>query len=86
MKPYQRRQAAAYPYYKLATWDPRSLTFRDGKVAFPTQVHAIESIDTEGKYRISEVTDAGRKDLEVITAYRDENGMPFLKGESGKYY
>ncbi len=63
MKPYQRRQAAAYPYYKLATWDPRSLTFRDGKIAFTSMRDALDSVTVEGKYRISEVTETGREDF-----------------------
>lgn len=36
MKPHERRQAGAYPYYKLAAWDERLQTFRDGKDSHET--------------------------------------------------
>lgn len=64
MKPYQRRQAAAYPYYKLAVWDARSLTFRDGKVAYRDAASAALDAAVPGRYRISVVTADGRRDLE----------------------
>ncbi len=63
MRPYQRRQEGAYPYYKLAVWDETSLTFRDGRLVFPTEHRAVCAALKPGKYRISEVTDAGRRDL-----------------------
>lgn len=63
MKPYQRRQAGTSTYYKLATWDARSFTYRDGKVAFTTEAEAIQSVTGPGKYRVSVVTSDGRKDL-----------------------
>ena len=64
MKPHKRRQTQNYPYYKLATWDPRSFTFRDGKVAFPTQAKARGAATTPGKYRLSAVNETGRVDME----------------------
>lgn len=39
------------------------MTFHDGKQAFPNKDVAVQSITTPGKYRISEVTEHGRRDL-----------------------
>lgn len=64
-KPYQHRAAGTYPYYKLATWDTVSFTWRDGKRTFPTIAAATASVDdAPGKYRLSEITEDGRRDLE----------------------
>lgn len=62
MKKYLRRAAQAYPYYKLAMWDTRSVTFRDGKTAFSSRASARQAITSPGRYRISEVDEAGRHD------------------------
>lgn len=64
MKQHERRQSNAYPYFKLATFDERSFTFRDGKVAYPTDSDAIQAAKKPGKYRLSVVTENGRNDLE----------------------
>ncbi len=64
MKQHERRQANAYPYFKLAIFDERSFTFRDGKVAYPTERDAIQAAKNPGKYRLSIVFETGRKDLE----------------------
>jgi len=64
MKHYERRQQQAFPYYKLATWDARSLTFRDGKVAYATPADATKAAKKPGRYRLSIVTENGRSDLE----------------------
>jgi hypothetical protein len=64
MKPHERRQAQAYPYYKLATFDTRSVTFRDGKQAHASEAAAKAAATKPGRYRISEITDNGRRDLE----------------------
>ena len=63
MKNHERRAANAYPYYKLAVWDARSFTYRDGRVAYPTQHDAVAAISVPGKYRVSKVTADGRRDL-----------------------
>ena len=56
----------AYPYFKLAVWDGISMTFRDGKLAFPTQERAKMAALKPGKYRLSEVSEAGRRDFEAF--------------------
>lgn len=67
MKPHQRRAEAKYPYFKLAKWDATNLTFRDGKKAFETRAAAAASDTAPGKYRVSEVTESGRRDMEPHT-------------------
>lgn len=72
MKPYERRAAQAYPYFKLARWDADSLTWRDGKKTFPNEQAARESAidflpawDNQGLFRVSVVEgDGSRRDLE----------------------
>lgn len=66
MKPHERRAAGNYPYYKIAVWDRRSLTFKDGYLAFNTEAAARREAERygAGRYRISEVTADGRRDLE----------------------
>lgn len=63
MKPHERRKHGNYPYYKLATWDARSMTFRDGKTAYDSEDAALADIIEPGKYRISIVTADGRTDM-----------------------
>lgn len=68
MKPHKRRMACAYPYYKLATWDDVSKTWRDGKKAFPTIGSACEAANDgqgggSGRFRVSVVTEDGRNDI-----------------------
>ena len=68
MKPHERRAAGAYPYFKLAVWDPRHCTFKDGRGTFDTERAARAAARAPGKYRISRVTeDLGRIDLEPFT-------------------
>lgn len=51
-------------YYKLATYCPRTLTFKDGKRAYPTEAAAKAAATATGTYRVSEVPpDGKRRDL-----------------------
>lgn len=65
MKPYQRRQQHAYPYYKVAMWNARSFCWADGRTAYSSEEEALRSIPSgvPGKYRLSRVTETGRTDL-----------------------
>lgn len=63
MKPNERRNANAYPYFKLATWDSLSLTWKDGKVAIESEQAARNQAKRPGKYRVSRVEESGRVDL-----------------------
>jgi hypothetical protein len=64
VKQYQRRETQQFPYFKLATFDPISFCFRDGKVAFKTETDARNAATRPGKYRVSVVTESGRTDLD----------------------
>jgi hypothetical protein len=64
MKPYERRAANAYPYYKLAEWDERNTCWKDGKQTFERIGLAMAAARKPGRYRISAINDAGRRDLE----------------------
>ena len=70
MRQYERRATGAYPYYKLAEWDGQNLTWRDGRRAFATEAAARKTAKRPGRYRISEVTEAGRTDKEPFNAPR----------------
>lgn len=63
MKQHERRNAGGFPYFKLATFDPISLCFRDGKQAFPSVEAAHRAAKKPGRYRVSVVTAEGREDL-----------------------
>jgi hypothetical protein len=64
VKPFERRAAGAYPYFKLASWSERNQCWNDGKAVFETQAAAKAEASAPGKYRLSQITDAGRRDLE----------------------
>lgn len=67
MKPYERRTANAYPYFKLATWDARNMTWRAGKAIFATEDEARASAKT-GRFRVTRVTEAGHEELPPFDA------------------
>lgn len=65
MRNHERRNTeGGYPYWKLATWEPRSFTFKDGKRAYPTEAEARNAASKPGRYRLSRVEETGRTDLE----------------------
>jgi hypothetical protein len=51
-------------YFKLATFCPISMTWKDGRTAFETKDAATTAARKPGKYRISRVHSAGRTDLD----------------------
>jgi hypothetical protein len=63
MKHHERRTGGGFPYFKLATFDPISMCFRDGKQAFETAEDAYRAAKKPGKYRVSVVHEHGRTDL-----------------------
>lgn len=63
MKPYERREANAWPYFKLATWDERRMTWKDGKTVRGTETDARKGARRPGRYRISRIDASGRIDL-----------------------
>jgi glycine cleavage system aminomethyltransferase T len=54
-------------FFKLATFCSLSITWKDGKRAFDTAAEAIASAKKPGKYRVSHVTDSGRRDGEPFS-------------------
>jgi hypothetical protein len=68
MRPFERRAAAAYPYFKLATWDGRNLVWKAGKKAFPTEAAARAEARKPGRYRVTRVEESGHTELEPFTA------------------
>lgn len=69
MKHHERRTLGngTFTYYKLATWDARSFTYRDGKVAYDTLQDATNAARKPGTYRVSVVTPDGRTDMQPFT-------------------
>lgn len=67
MKKHERRAAQQFPYYKLAAYDPISLTWRDGKKAYASMDDAIaDAFDGQGgqrpgQFRVSEVRENGER-------------------------
>ena len=57
----------ATPYFKLAVYDARLCTFKDGKRAYATEAAAIADTLYDGQYRVSRVSEAGRIDLPPFT-------------------
>ena len=49
-------------YFKLAVWDAKSFTFRDGKRGFDTEADARAAANKPGQYRISTISQSGRSD------------------------
>jgi hypothetical protein len=70
MKPYERRAAgiADRPYFKLATWDARNMTWRAGKRALTTEAEARSQAAPGGRYRIERFDEGGGAVLEPFTA------------------
>lgn len=71
MRPFERRQSAAYPYFKLARWNAVSLTWQDGKQAYPSEARAISDAMPPGRFRVSRVDGPGSR----------ADFQPFEKGE-----
>lgn len=59
MKPYERREANAWPYFKLATWDERRMTWRAGKTTLASELEARSSARIPGRYRIERFDEKG---------------------------
>lgn len=75
MKHHQRRAVGGFPYFKLATFDPISMCFRDGSQAFESAEKAYAAAKKPGRYRLSIVDSNGRRDLSEFSP--DKNGQAF---------
>jgi hypothetical protein len=69
MKPYERRAAgiADRPYFKLATWDARNMTWRAGKRALATEAEAMATARRPGRYRVERFDERGSRVLEPFS-------------------
>ena len=67
MKPYQRRAAGKPTYYKLAVFDPLVQCYRDGKKQFDDVAAAVAAAKQPGRYAVSIVDDAGRREIQQFT-------------------
>lgn len=64
MKAYELRDAGVTEYFKLAVWNDRLCTWRDGSKQFESPEAAAKTAKVRGRYRVSRVTSEGRIDLE----------------------
>lgn len=60
-KPYERRAAGSYPFYRLGVWEARSFTYRDRPATYENSgdAKAAATRNGPGKYRITTVGEAG---------------------------
>jgi hypothetical protein len=68
VKPYERRAADAWPYFKLSTWDDRNLMWRAGKRVLATEAEARSQARPGGRYRVEQFDEKGSRVLEPFTA------------------
>jgi hypothetical protein len=67
MKPYERRAADAWPYFKLATWDARTMTWKAGKRVLATEAEARDAALPGGRYRIERFEERGSRIMEPFS-------------------
>ncbi len=67
MKAHELRAAGVAEYFKLAVWNDRLCTWRDGSKQFPSEAEAMAAAKGRGRYRMSRVTESGRVDLEPFS-------------------
>ena len=67
MKPHERRQTGAYPYYTLSVWKDMPGCWVAGKKPFTSEHEARQNAKKSGKYRIVKITENNRIDLEPFT-------------------
>jgi hypothetical protein len=53
------RRRTAYPFYKLASWCPRSLCWKELRGGYPDRPRAEAAADAPGRYRVTEVRGPG---------------------------
>jgi hypothetical protein len=64
MKAYERREANAYPFFKLATWDGRAMVWKAGKTVQETEESCRALAKKPGRYRVSRFDESGPVNLE----------------------
>ena len=61
MRPFERRAASAYPYYRLAIQDPLTFCLRQLPGTFATIGKAKADAKTPGQYAISVIEEDGTR-------------------------
>jgi hypothetical protein len=64
MRPFERRETDAYPYFKLATWDDRAMVWKAGKTVQETEAACLKLARKPGKYRVSRFDESGPVNLD----------------------
>lgn len=67
MKPYERRQAAAYPAFRLAVWSDISFTYMENRKLHESVDAAKLAAKKPGKYRLTKVDIGSQEVLEDFT-------------------
>ena len=68
MRKFQRLDVGAFPYFKLAKFNPRDRCFYDGRRAFDSESEARAAAKGPGRFRVSRVEPDGRHDLDPFDA------------------
>ena len=61
MKPFERRAANAYPYFRLAVKDQRTLCLRQLPGVFETEAAARRAATKPGQYAIGRIDENGTR-------------------------
>jgi hypothetical protein len=64
MRPFERRAALAYPYFKLSVWDVRIACWKVLPKAYPSEGEARKQARKPGRYRLSQLEESGKTELE----------------------
>jgi hypothetical protein len=64
VKAYERRETSSYPFFKLSSWDARSMTWRAGKSTAGDEAAAKSQARKQGRYRVERFDEAGSVVLE----------------------
>jgi len=67
MRPFERRAAAAYPYFKLAVWDDLFCTWKVIPKAHATEGAARRAARKPGRYVVCRVDESGKTELGPFT-------------------
>ena len=68
MRAFERREAGAYPYYRLARWDDRNCYWKQVRGMGGTEAEAAALAPAPGRYRVTRIERDGSVILEPFTA------------------
>lgn len=64
MRAFERRERAAYPFFKLASWDDMMMMWKAGKTIQETETECRKLAKKPGRYRISRFEESGPVNLD----------------------